>query len=510
MRAVWTIAASDSGGGAGIERDLKTFADFGVHGCSVITACTCQNTSGVRRTLEIPADFVAETGEHLLAEGTPGAVKIGVIPSRECLEVVSGLAQRLRQGPDPAFLIYDPVLTASAGQDMSRITHEDLFRSTLLSSLDLVTPNLPELVALARGLAACRGEDPGSFTLEMGQTLEGLDRMAAYVRTSGVRAVLVTGGHSHDGEHLHDVLYTPEGERIIFRSRYIASSCKHGTGCLLSSALAALAAEEYCLEDAVTAAVMYAGKAVSLGYSWGHGAGTPASGFDRDDPRFLPVIVSSFDEPLPEYSFPREDMRLGLYPVVDSTDWLRRLLPLGVATAQLRIKDPDHPALREEIREAVALGREHGARVYVDDHWELALECGAWGVHLGQEDLLTADLGRISRAGMHLGVSTHGYYEIARVLPLRPSYIALGHIFPTGTKKMKSSPQGLERLGHYCRLLRDWPTVAIGGIKEDTLGGVLDAGAGSAAVVTLITQAEDPEAMTRKLLEAVHEHNSQR
>lgn len=97
----------------------------------------------------------------------------------------------------------------------------------------------------------------------------------------------------------------------------------------------------------------------------------------------------------------------------------------------------------------------------------MAIEAGAYGVHLGQEDLLTADLGRISKAGLRLGVSTHGWYELSKAIALRPSYIALGHIFDTKTKKMKSKAQGIDRLRLFAGAVGDIPTVAIGGSPAD-------------------------------------------
>ena len=157
---------------------------------------------------------------------------------------------------------------------------------------------------------------------------------------------------------------------------------------------------------------------------------------------------------------------MGLYPVVDSIAWLELVLKQGVKLAQLRIKDPDDEYLEKKIQQAIALGKEYDAQVFINDYWQQAIAFGAYGVHLGQEDLDVADLAQIQAAGLRLGISTHGYYEIARAQSIQPSYIALGHIFPTQTKDMPSQPQGLTRLAHYATLLKDvFPTVAIGGIQ---------------------------------------------
>ncbi|WP_136487259.1 thiamine phosphate synthase [Vibrio sp. H11] len=190
---------------------------------------------------------------------------------------------------------------------------------------------------------------------------------------------------------------------------------------------------------------------------------------------------------------------LGLYPVVDDVRWIATLLPLGIKTIQLRIKDPAQADLEQQIIQAIALGREHGAQVFINDYWQLALKHGAFGVHLGQEDLLLADLAAIAKAGIRLGLSTHGYFELLRIHQLAPSYIALGHIFPTTTKQMPSKPQGLVRLKRYQSLLDSLPygehvgvpSVAIGGIDRSNAAQVLECGVSSIAVVRAITQAED-------------------
>ncbi len=184
--------------------------------------------------------------------------------------------------------------------------------------------------------------------------------------------------------------------------------------------------------------------------------------------------------------------QLALYPVVDSAEWVDRLLNLGVKTTQLRIKDPQDPVLEAQIAQIIAVGNAHQAQVFVNDYWQFAIKHQAYGVHLGQEDLETADLTQIQQAGLRLGLSTHGYYEILRAAEFSPSYIALGHIFPTTTKDMPSKPQGLSRLALYQKLIgQDFPTVAIGGIDLSRAESVWQTGVSSVAVVRAVTQAAD-------------------
>ncbi|HCH40166.1 MAG TPA: thiamine phosphate synthase [Enterobacter sp.] len=200
-------------------------------------------------------------------------------------------------------------------------------------------------------------------------------------------------------------------------------------------------------------------------------------------------------------NFPPVPFRLGLYPVVDSVAWIERLLAAGVKTLQLRIKDKQDDEVEADVIAAIALGRRYDARLFINDYWRLAIKHQAYGVHLGQEDLETAELEAIRAAGLRLGVSTHDDMEIDVALAARPSYIALGHVFPTQTKQMPSAPQGLEQLARHIDRLGDYPTVAIGGISLERAPAVLATGVGSIAVVSAITQADDWQAATTQLLQ---------
>ena len=189
--------------------------------------------------------------------------------------------------------------------------------------------------------------------------------------------------------------------------------------------------------------------------------------------------------------------------MVDSVDWIARLLEWGVKTLQLRIKDPQAADLEQQIMQAIELGRRYQARLFINDYWQLAIKHGAYGVHLGQEDIQIADLDALRNAGLRLGISTHDPVELAEALTIRPSYVALGHIFPTQTKDMPSQPQGLARLRECVLQSGDCPTVAIGGISEERVPQVLATGVGSVALVSAITKAADPKAATERLLRMI-------
>jgi thiamine-phosphate pyrophosphorylase len=189
------------------------------------------------------------------------------------------------------------------------------------------------------------------------------------------------------------------------------------------------------------------------------------------------------------------------YPIFDDVAWLRRMLPLGVKLVQLRIKDQPQQVLRAQLAEARDLCAAHGAMLVVNDHWQLAIDLGCDWVHLGQEDLDSADISAIRAAGLRLGLSTHDKAELARALALKPDYIALGPIYPTILKKMKWHSQGVEKLAVWKDLVGDTPLVAIGGMRIDRAAGAFAAGADVVSAVTDITLHDDPEARVKHWLE---------
>lgn len=186
------------------------------------------------------------------------------------------------------------------------------------------------------------------------------------------------------------------------------------------------------------------------------------------------------------------------YLIVDSADWIERLIPLGVKLVQLRMKDQPEGALRAHIRRAKAICAAHECQLIINDYWRIAIEEQCDFVHLGQEDLAEADIAAIRAAGLKLGLSTHDEAELETALAAGPDYVALGPVYPTILKKMKWAPQGLERLRVWKDKVGALPLVAIGGLKPERLDGVFEQGADSAAVVTDITLNADPEARTRE------------
>jgi thiamine-phosphate diphosphorylase len=191
--------------------------------------------------------------------------------------------------------------------------------------------------------------------------------------------------------------------------------------------------------------------------------------------------------PFPSLTNPRP----GVYPIVDNLKDLRSLLEAGAKIIQLRIKT-ESTALRGVVLQAVELAKAYPqSQCFINDYWQLAIEAGAYGVHLGQDDLLTADLDAIARAGLRLGVSSHCFWEVVRAHTVQPSYIACGPLFPTRAKVMPWIAQGIENLHYWVNLL-PYPIVGIGGVNTENLNAIHAAGAGAASVIQAIVGAPDP------------------
>ncbi|MBK9346155.1 MAG: thiamine phosphate synthase [Burkholderiales bacterium] len=294
----------------------------------------------------------------------------------------------------------------------------------------------------------------------------------------------------------------------------------HGTGCTFASTAAAALASGYCVADAVVLAKMATTHALRHAYAAGQGAGPVCAQSDfAQHIRNLPALHPAL-HPAPQAVqvpdaagamgaigassgagfAPLIQSAMGVYAVVDSALWVRRVLAAGIRTVQLRIKDPQTPNLAAQIQEAVTIARDTpGAQLFINDHWQLAMAHGAYGVHLGQEDLEQVDLQAMRAAGLRLGLSTHSYWEVCRAWALRPSYIACGPIFATQSKDMPWIPQGLDNLRYWAQLL-PLPVVGIAGIGLHNVAEVAATGAASAAVITAITQAQDPAQACRELM----------
>ncbi len=483
---VWTVAGSDSGAGAGLQADLRAFEAMGVHGCSAVAALTAQNSLAVQRIEPVSAPMLNAQLTALAEDLPPAAIKTGMLGSAANLQLLVRWIDRLRERDPALAVVVDPVLRASTGAGFVDEALLQAYRSELLPRATLITPNRAEAAALL-----------GSPALDCKDSVE---QAAQDLLALGCHAVVITGGDD-GGDLSEDYAATAHASSWLSLPR-VATAHHHGTGCVFASSAAAALARGFVAIEAIILAKMATTESLRHGYPAGLGAGPvrPRADFALHSAN-LPAFSIPGQVAAAGFA-PLADPDLGLYAVVDSAAWVERVLLAGVRTVQLRIKDPRHPRLREEIRQSVAAAHEARAQLFINDYWQIALEEGAYGVHLGQEDLAGADLAAIAAAGLRLGVSTHAYWEVCRAWALQPSYIACGPIHATQSKDMPWIPQGNDNLAYWSALL-PLPVVGIAGMDAERAAQAMACGAAGAAVITAITAAPSPEAAVGQLQQAI-------
>lgn len=479
----WSIAGSDSGAGAGLQADLRAFEAMGVHGCSAVAALTAQNSVAVTRIEAVSPDMLDAQLATLAADMPPGAIKTGMLGTAANVEVVARWVDRLRKENPKLALVVDPVLRATTGASFADAALIAAYRSMLLPRATLVTPNRREAAALL-GLPALTAKAD-------------VEQAARALREAGSEAVAITGGDD-GGPHSDDYLDAPYAEGWLRLPR-VETPHHHGTGCTFAASAAAAMACGFVAAEAVVLAKMATAEALRQSHAAGSGAGpvkaSPAFALQAAN---LPLLSLPGRSDFPDLHFaPLVQCDMGLYVIVDSAAWVARVVAAGVRTVQLRIKDPS-ANLRDEIRASIAAAQAAGAQLFINDHWQLALEEGAYGVHLGQEDLATADLRALADAGIRLGVSTHAYWEVCRARAIRPSYFACGPIHPTAAKAMPWIPQGNGNLAYWCRVLAE-PVVAIAGMDTARAQEARARGAAGVALISAVTAAADPEGVIAAL-----------
>ncbi|RXH31755.1 hydroxymethylpyrimidine kinase [Bradyrhizobium nanningense] len=257
-----TIAGSDSSGGAGIQADLKTFAALGVYGASVITALTAQNTRGVSGIHAVPAQFVTEQIDAVFSDLEIGAVKIGMVPQAGSIDAIAAALSRW----SPRHVVLDPVMVATSGDRLLAAEAVNALRTKLIPLASVITPNLPEAAALLdEPVAASETE---------------IESQGRRLLTVGCRAVLIKGGH---GEGAESIDYLVDADNMLaLTAPRVATRNTHGTGCSLSSAVAAGLAKGEDLASAVRNAKAWISAAIAAAdrFSIGHGHG-PIHHFHR-------------------------------------------------------------------------------------------------------------------------------------------------------------------------------------------------------------------------------------
>ena len=222
--------------------------------------------------------------------------------------------------------------------------------------------------------------------------------------------------------------------------------------------------------------------------------------------KFLTLPVNELEKKLSNcctaFSFPTaKKYTNGVYPIVDTLELLHQMFDVGAKIIQLRVKKNQEKKIDQLIKKSCELSFKYpGSKLFINDHWQLAIDNGAFGVHLGQEDLFEADMKAINNSGLHLGLSSHSYWEVSRAIRYKPSYIACGPIFPTKVKKMPWVTQGVKNLKYWARVL-DFPIVAIGGINLSNLHKVKKSNCTGVSIISGIVNNDDPK-KSFKILES--------
>jgi len=490
--------------GAGLQVDWQVANALGVEVSSIVTAVTAQNAtmfldSGVLPSQQFKAQLDAVKTEEF------SAIKIGMLGNEKIIKQLIDYLLSLSKSTNESCVILDPVLVASSGGKLLTDKGIALLLSKLLPLITLITPNLDELALLT--------------SLPINHQAE-IEYAAKQLIALGATRVLVKGGHSLDAESSTDLLITKSSTIHLMGKRWKDRKNVRGTGCALATSIAMLMSKGYCLEDAVVLAKANLSRAIR--YAVINRGGQRKLHFKaREDLHinlqdFPKLITNKAQKTIPDF-LSCGSKSLGIYPVVDSFEWIKKLVPLGIKTIQLRIKtetetkkiknqsvEEIEQRTEQQIQRAIMFCNAYKVRLFINDHWPIAIKYKAYGIHLGQEDLAKLsndDLQTIADAKCRLGVSTHSFFEVARAHQLKPSYIALGPIFATTSKVMPWIPQGVAAVKMWEHLLGDaYPLVAIGGINAKRAKALKATGVGSVAMITAITEADDYEKVTKDLL----------
>ena len=491
-----SIAGSDPSGGAGLQADLKTFSALGVYGATAITAVTVQNTVGVKYVHALPPQVVYDQIVTVMEDIMPDAVKIGMVNDAETLDAIVRALTLHR----PRFLVVDPVMVSTSGCALMQADALQVMEERLLPMADIVTPNLPEAWTLA-------GTDSS------------VDEAAHAILRLGVKALLIKGGHA-EGTTKTDYLYVSYDDgvkRTEFSSATVDTFNTHGTGCTLSSAIAAMLARGHGMEEAVRQAKMYLTEALKAGADVvvGHGHGPVCHFYDdavirsygykvirsygykvirSSGPEVIrssgsEVIRSSGSEVIrssgPEVirSSGSEVMRSSDSEVIRSNrktvkpnnlktlksklqfithftdrysylDSAMMALEGGCRWIQLRMKDADEAEIERTARQILPECRRRGAVFIIDDHVELVKRVGADGVHLGKNDMPVDEARRILGDEFIIGGTANTFEDIQRLAAQGADYIGCGPFRFTTTKKNLAPMLGIEGYENIVSLMK--------------------------------------------------------
>lgn len=516
-----SIAGSDPSGGAGLQADLKTFSALGVYGATAITAVTVQNTVGVKYVHALPPQVVYDQIVTVMEDIMPDAVKIGMVNDAETLDAIVRALTLHR----PRFLVVDPVMVSTSGCALMQADALQVMEERLLPMADIVTPNLPEAWTLA-------GTDSS------------VDEAAQAILRLGVKALLMKGGHA-EGTTKTDYLYVSYDDgvkRTEFSSATVDTFNTHGTGCTLSSAIAAMLARGHGMEEAVRQAKMYLTEALKAGADVvvGHGHGPVCHFYDDAVIRSYgyKVIRSSGSEAI--RSSGSEVIRSSGYKVIRSNrktvkpnnlktlksklqfithftdrysylDSAMMALEGGCRWIQLRMKDADEAEIERTARQILPECRRRGAVFIIDDHVELVKRVGADGVHLGKNDMPVDEARRILGDEFIIGGTANTFEDIQRLAAQGADYIGCGPFRFTTTKKNLAPMLGIEGYENIVSLMKthgiNLPIVAIGGITYDDIPRIMSTGVTGIAISGSVLRADNPVEEMKRMVNQLRVKN---
>ncbi len=471
-----TIAGSDSGAGAGIQADLKTFAALGVYGLSALTALTAQNTLGVSAIMDASPEFVEAEIDAVLEDIGAGAAKTGMLSSPAIIKAVAGRVRKWQLR-----LVVDPVMTAKGGDLLLQPEAVATLRTELLPLAEVVTPNLPEAEVL------------------VGRRIETLDDMreaASALYEMGPRHVVIKGGHR--ATEPVDIYF--DGKNFIeLRAERIQTMHTHGTGCTFSAAITALLARGASVEEAVAGAKRYITGAIRHAPGLGHGHGPVGHFWQWEQGHFARISHTQLISRLALHVLTDRELSGGrdLLTVAEAA------IDGGATVIQLRDKQASMRSLVEQGLLLRKLTRERDVLFIVNDHIDVALAVDADGVHLGQDDDMPLPLARrILGPERLLGISAGNPAEVAAALAADADYLSIGPIYPTQTKADAGPSIGLRLLADVAANFTT-PVIGIGGITAENATAVIQAGAVGVAVIAAVVGVADISAAAHKLAEAV-------
>ena len=371
LRSVLTIGGTDPIGGSGVTLDARVISDLGCHPLTVISSTIAQNSGRVISADPVSGKLFSQQLAAIFEVTTPDIIKIGLLHTTEQVNILCALLTSFR-GP----IIYDPVLVTSSGFSFCDHGFLDAVRDRLLPLLSLITPNIPE----AQALLAIERPDSLQSVADFQQTA------AQSLQKMGPRGVLLKGGHSADESKSADFWY--EGDQKFWLVQDRLPWSMRGTGCALSSAIAAYACQTLDLAEAAVLANTYVHAAIRTSRHMDQREERSHSRlFHRhhqlpDQASDFPVLCNDPENASEQLHFATCDAaKMAVYPIVDRADLVAELAREGVQTIQLRIKDLTGSDLIEELRRGQDYARAYGIQLFINDYWREAIELNAFGVH---------------------------------------------------------------------------------------------------------------------------------